>query len=67
MLDPIAEMRKEEKAFDYTSRLATLEEMKTMPFAAVWDYYCQSKDVPVGMDWLKELKKYEAEVQSKRI
>ena len=67
MLDPIAEMRKEEKSFDYTSRLATLEEMKTMPFAAVWDYYCQSKDVPVGMDWLKELKKYEAEVQSKRI
>ena len=67
MLDPIADMRKQEKSGDYTSRLATLEEMKTMPFAAVWDYYCQSQDVPVGLAWLKELKKYEAEVQSKRI
>ena len=67
MLDPIADMRKQEKSGDYTSRLATLEEMKTMPFAAVWDYYCQSQDVPVGLAWLKELKKYETEVQSKRI
>ena len=67
MLDPIADMRKQEKSGDYTSRLATLEEMKTMPFGAVWDYYCQSQDVPVGLAWLKELKKYEAEVQSKRI
>ena len=67
MLDPIADMRKQEKSGDYTSRLATLEEMKTMPFAAVWDYYCQSQDVPVGLAWLKELKKYESEVQSKRI
>ena len=27
---------------DYTSRLALLEEVKTLPFGAVWDYYCES-------------------------
>ena len=25
---------------DYTARLALLEECKTLPFGAVWDYYC---------------------------
>lgn len=66
MLDPIAQLRKQEKAADYTSRLATLEEMRSMPFAAVWDYYCQKQNVPVGLDWLKEVKNYEAEELSKR-
>jgi len=25
---------------DYTQRLALFEEVKTMPFGAVWDHYC---------------------------
>ena len=32
---------------DYTSRLALLEELKSYPFAAVWDYYCDTMGVPV--------------------
>ena len=51
---------------DYTSRLALMEELKTLPYAAVWDYYCQTKNVPVGIAWLDEVKKYEKEVLSKR-
>ena len=66
MLDPLAQLRKQEKAADYTSRLATLEEMRSMPFAAVWDYYCEKQGVPVGLDWLKEVKKYETEELAKR-
>ncbi len=27
---------------DYTARLALLEELKTLPFGAVWDHYCRS-------------------------
>ena len=30
------------------SRLALLEELKTLPFGAVWDYYCETKNVPGG-------------------
>jgi L-rhamnose isomerase len=67
MLEPLADMRKMEKSADYTSRLVTLEELKTMPFAAVWDYYCFSQDVPIGLNWLKELKKYENDELSKRV
>jgi L-rhamnose isomerase len=66
MLDPIDKLKKLELAGDYTSRLALMEEAKTMPFAAVWDYYCLKSGAPVGEGWLAEVKKYEKEVLSKR-
>src|SRR5271157_1121882 len=40
MLDPIDKLKKLELEGDYTSRLALMEEAKSMPSAAVWDYYC---------------------------
>jgi L-rhamnose isomerase len=66
LLEPVEQLKKLEADGDYTSRLALMEELKTMPFAAVWDFYCVQKGVPVGMDWLAEVKKYEADVLSKR-
>ncbi|MCX5637667.1 MAG: L-rhamnose isomerase, partial [Planctomycetota bacterium] len=66
LLEPTKNLRQMEKAGDYTSRLAMLEELKTLPFGAVWDYYCQKQDVPAGLDWLKEVRDYEARVTSLR-
>jgi L-rhamnose isomerase len=66
MLEPLAEMRQWEVDGDYTRRLAMLEELKTMPFGAVWDYYCTQNNVPVGIAWIDEVRKYEANVLSKR-
>ena len=43
-----------------------LEELKSYPFGAVWDYYCEKNNVPVRENWLKEVKAYEKEVLSKR-
>jgi L-rhamnose isomerase len=51
---------------DYTGRLAMLEELKTLPFGAVWDYYCTKQDVPPGPDWLKQVKDYEQKVTNSR-
>ena len=45
---------------------AMLEELKTMPLAAVWDYYCLQSGAPVGAEWLATVKDYEAKVLSKR-
>jgi L-rhamnose isomerase len=59
MLEPIEMLRQFESAGDYTSRLATLEELKTLPFGAVWDAYCLRNDVPVGRAWLAEVRTYE--------
>jgi L-rhamnose isomerase len=66
MLDPIARLKRLELEGDYTSRLALMEESKTLPYAAVWDYHCLQKNVPVGEAWLAEVKKYEKDVLSKR-
>ena len=66
MLEPTAKLRDLEIKGDFTSRLALLEEAKTLPFAAVWDYHCQKSGVPVGAAWLDAVKKYEADVTGKR-
>ena len=66
LLEPIQLLRDLEKAGDYTARLALLEEMKTLPSAAVWDYYCLKQNVPVGPAWIGEVKQYEKDVLSKR-
>src|SRR5439155_22800789 len=40
LLEPAEQLRTLEAASDYTARLALLEELKTLPFGAAWDYYC---------------------------
>jgi len=67
MLEPTKELQSLETAGDYTSRLAMLEELKTMPFGAVWDYCCLKDGVPVGKAWLAQVKDYEATVLSQRV
>ena len=66
LLEPDDVLRKAERTGDFTSRLALMEEIKTLPFAAVWDYYCLKQGVPVGMAWMGEVKQYEKNVLSKR-
>lgn len=65
-LDPMVPIRKAELSGDYTARLALLEETKTLPFSAVWDYYCMKSEKPTGQSWLQEVNRYEKEVLSKR-
>ena len=66
LITPIATLRQVELDRDYTARLALMEEAKSLPFGAVWDFYCLSEEVPVGEAWLCEVKKYEKEVLSQR-
>jgi len=66
LLEPTKKLWQMENSGDYTSRLAMLEEIKTLPFGAVWEDYCQRQDVPAGRDWLKDVKDYEARVTSLR-
>ena len=61
-----ASIRDAEHKGDLTSRLALMEERKTLPFGAIWDYYCMKKDAGVGTDWLAKVKQYETDVLSKR-
>ncbi len=65
LLEPAA-LRDAEEAGDYTTRLALMEESKSLPWGAVWDAYCEAQNVPVGSDWLSDVKQYESAVLSKR-
>ncbi|MBN1795951.1 MAG: L-rhamnose isomerase [Sedimentisphaerales bacterium] len=67
LLEPIEKLKKIELAGDYTQRLVFLEELKTMPFSAVWDFYCKKNNVPVGTDWIEQVKEYEDNILSKRL
>lgn len=65
-LEPVEELKEAELKEDYTTRLAMMEELKSYPFGAVWDYYCELMGVPVRENWLKEVKEYEQDVLLKR-
>jgi L-rhamnose isomerase len=66
MLEPTSALRQAEAAGDFTGRLAMLEEAKTMPVGAVWDYYCVRNGVPPDGAWLDEVQAYEREVLARR-
>lgn len=36
------------------------------PFALVWNYYCSRNNAGTELEWLDMVKKYEADVLSKR-
>ena len=66
MLEPTQSLLDLEEADQNFERLAMLEELKTKPFSAVWDYYCLQAGVAVGMDYIAEIQQYEKDVLSKR-
>ena len=66
LLEPAELLRGAEGAGDFTSRLALMEELKTLPFGAVWDYYCLKQGTAVGSAWINDVKQYEKDVLSKR-
>jgi len=66
LLEPTDKLRALENAGDNTARLAMLEELKTLPFGAVWDEHCRRDDVPVGAAWLDDVRGYEKRVLSRR-
>ncbi len=66
MLEPLEKWRAAERAFDFTSRLAWLEESKSMPWQAVWDKFCLVHGVPLGESWLAGVKSYESSVMAAR-
>jgi L-rhamnose isomerase len=66
MLEPTDKLREMELAGDHTGRLAMMEDMKSMPFGAVWDRYCEQQNVPVDGAWIATVQEYEKAVLSTR-
>jgi L-rhamnose isomerase len=66
LLEPTQTLRDQEASGDKTARLATLEELKTLPMGAVWDHYCLRQGAPVGPEWLAKVRTHERDVLSRR-
>jgi len=66
MLEPIKIIRDYEETGRGYEKLAMMEEAKLLPFGDVWNYFCMTMDVPVGLDAIQEVANYEKEVLRKR-
>jgi L-rhamnose isomerase len=66
LLEPTEKLAQAEAAFDFTARLVLTEEQKSMPWTAVWEYYCAGKGIPAGSQWLEGVRQYESEVLNTR-
>ena len=65
-LEPLPLLRKYEDEGKLFQRLALLEEEKTLPFGAVYDYFNLKNNIPVAEEYISDIEKYEVDVLSKR-
>jgi len=66
LLEPLAKLREYEANGQHFERLALLEEAKSLPFGAVFDYFNLKNNVPVAEEFIPAIQQYEKDVTSKR-
>ncbi len=66
LLEPRPLLRQYEQEGNFAARLALMEELKGLPFGAVWDYYCYQQNVLVGMAFMDKIAAYEKNVLTQR-
>lgn len=66
LLTPNAELKQLQETSKFTELMAKQEAMKMAPYGDVWNYFCESNNVPNEHDWYKIVEDYEKEVLSKR-
>lgn len=66
LLEPSSLLQSYEENGQYFERLALQEEAKSLPWNAIWDYYCLQNNVPVGENYISGIQQYEREITSKR-
>ena len=63
---PHDKLKKLQDNGEFTELMVVQEGLKTMPFGDVWVKYCETCGVAGDESWFEDVKKYEAEVLSKR-
>ena len=66
LLEPLDMLRQYEDNGQGFEKLALMEEMKSLPFGAVYDYFNLKNDVPVGEEFIAKVQQYERKITSKR-
>jgi L-rhamnose isomerase len=67
LLEPTKKLKTYEEEGLLFERLALLEEAKTLPIGAVWDYHCMKNDVPAGTAWIADVAAYERRCMAMRV
>ena len=67
LLQPVKTFRAAEAARDFTSRLARMEDARSLPWGLVWEEYCRRNEKPADGTWLAEVKTYENNILGQRI
>ena len=62
MLMPQDDLKAAEARLDFTRRLVVAEEIKTLPFGAVWEEFCRRHDAPTGRALVGALEDYQGKV-----
>ncbi len=62
---PQARLKAAEAALDHSARLILTEEVKDLPYGAVWEEMCRRADMPTGQHLLSALEGYQARVSSR--
>lgn len=65
MLQPNARLKALQDNGEFTELMALNEELKMLPYGAIWSEYLKRENV-LGAGWFEEIKKYEKDVLSKR-
>ena len=65
LLQPHAQLKKLQDEGKFTELLAMSEEIKTLPYGAVWDEYLSRQKV-AGNDWFKTVQSYEKKILAER-
>jgi L-rhamnose isomerase len=66
LLEPATQLKTFECENNFTSRLALTEELRNLPYGAVFNKYCLDNGVDAGAGWLSRLNDYEKNVLCKR-
>ena len=67
LLEPTATLKALQDGEQFTEQLVLQEELKSYPFAAVWEEFCSRAKLPANEAWMADVLKYERDVQSKRV
>lgn len=65
-LEPNEEFSRLQNERNFTKVMSLREQVKTLPFGAVWDAYCEKHGVATEDRWFADCEKYEQDVLSKR-
>ncbi|MES2201646.1 MAG: L-rhamnose isomerase [candidate division FCPU426 bacterium] len=66
LLEPSARLKAFENAGSFHERLGWMEDLKALPWGAVWEEFCRVQGAPGDFEWLEKVRAYESTVQSKR-